>query len=130
MDDDKELQEIRERKKKRLMEERKLWPIDKPLPEKLVRCPRCGGHVEFNRFEVIMGRKFRVLRCKDCGTDIIPDIGRYRVCVLNPEKPRLILPRDCKLCPHFPGKNTPCPYFRKITEAKKTIEDESGWSKW
>lgn len=126
---DSEIRELRERKRQRLLEEAKSWPIDKPLPEDAIVCPRCGKKAEFSKFQVILGRKFKIYKCKECKIEFIPDIGRYRVCVIDPDHPKIILPRDCKLCKFFPGKTRVCPYFRKITDMKKVINAE-GWSKW
>jgi len=126
---DQELKELREKRKQRLLEESKLIPIEKPLPEKMVRCPRCGKMAEIKGFTTILGRKFKVYKCNECRIEFIPDIHLYRVCVRDPKNPRLILPRDCKMCPFYPGKATPCPYFRKITDIKKVIEEETGWVK-
>lgn len=123
-------------KEERLKEERKIWPIEKPLHRKLVRCPQCGGIPDrIDRktkisiindngdIEEITLRRVNVYKCKDCSIIFIPDVHLIGICNLyGNDKLIAVTPDDCKSCPNFPGKNKTCEHWKGYLKHIKSEE--------
>lgn len=100
-------------------------PLDSPIPEKLMRCPRCDKIAENTGMRSIDNRP--IFRCRECRIEF--QEGKKAKKAYCRKNNKIISGKDCRGCflyklyaKEWKSQNKPCPHFTKIDATPEGFE--------